>query len=94
MTDLLPQGDKVSIYLAEGESVTVPEGKVWVVSLITDREGLLKVTIDGNFGRLRDDEGKDSSISKITVHENVTVEASDFDEGGIVTGWEFDYVGE
>ena len=90
MTELLPAGDKVDIFLQEDEQVSVPDGKVWVVSVLAHEGGELK--FDPAHGRdaLRGaDNNVDSSISKITLHEGTTLESRTWET--TITGWEFEY---
>ena len=88
--ELFPKADRVMINLID-ESVTVPDGKVWVISIVTD--GLDAVTIDNPDGNSRgrlsaDDDRMDSSISRMTLHEGMILSAQDTCH---ITGWQFEY---
>ena len=89
MTQLFPKSDKVDISLND-ESVTVPDGKVWVVSIMSEFDMVMINDPDGGqAGRLDPTENEyDSTISKMTLNEDWEVEARG---RCVVAGWEFNY---
>jgi hypothetical protein len=86
MTELLPSGDKVQITVASGESVEVPQGKVWKVNLSADggNEVVIEVPSSSNPTRL-------PSGSTVTLHEGTAINKNIANDEALVTGWEFDY---
>ena len=92
MTELLPNGDKVEISLID-ETVTVPDGKVWVVT-IAARSGESDVILENESGDsqniLDGSDSKQTNIAQdITVHEGWVIGA--FGTNCLITGWQFDY---
>ena len=85
--ELFPNGDKVEVNLSD-EEVTVPAGKVWVVSILTLNGKSVTV---GDFGELNGNrEIVDSSISGMTLHEDMSVSTND-SSAATITGWQFEY---
>ena len=93
MTELLPKGDAVEVYLSD-ETVTVPDGKVWKVTIFADattgrvsiesasgdRESVISVDADQVKG----------PIQEVVLHEGWSAE-DEFGDGVFLTGWQFDY---
>ena len=90
-TELFPKADKVLINLSS-ESVSVPEGKVWVVSIVANFGSVEIADPSGSFYGSLDagNDRADSSISRLTLHEEMSVETSDSNACHIA-GWEFNY---
>lgn len=91
MPELLPNGDKVEAVLDDGEEVTVPSGKVWVVDIITISNATVEIEPQGEvspYGYLSGDDSQVDSTAEMTLHENTTVVSV---SRSFVTGWEFDY---
>ena len=97
MTELFKESAKVDVRLEGfGESVTVPEGKVWVVTVagLGDRGSLAFDTTETDDRLISSDtDGTDSSISKVTIHGGRSLKSIQ-DEGVLITGWQFEYSGE
>ena len=91
MTELLPNADKVEVAL-DSEEVTVPTGKVWVVTTAAaTNEELVLESASGESNIILDgtDSRANSIAEDITVHEDWVI--GRFGGTGIVTGWQFDY---
>ena len=93
MTSLLPSDQRVNIVLS-GESVTVPDGKVWKVTVMTADTSTAFIFTDeddigtNDYGEINSTESDTDSTVETTVHEGGAVEATGT---AIVTGWQFDY---
>ena len=92
---LFPEADKVDITLAEEESVTVPEGEVWEVSILfSDTSSSVEIEID-NDTFLTDIQSEGVEINtEQTMHEGRTLEFTR-DSGSTeviwIGGWAFEY---
>ena len=87
MTNLLPQSDKVEVYLGGGERVTVPDGKIWEVTVVA-LEGT--ASLDSELGQvvIADDNNNDvESYIEMTLHEGMEIRGFDT----VITGWGFNY---
>ena len=92
MTELFTKGDRVEMLL-NSESASVPDGKIWVVSLMTSRwsDGHAEVVINGESGGgvvKSDSPDMDSTMSQITLHDDMAIDATD---QVLVSGWQFSY---
>jgi len=86
MTELLPNGDKVEVYLNRS-SVTVPSGKTWKVTFYVDGNGSDSDVIDADGNSiLCFNISNTVAAYEITLHENWKI-----DGYGMIAGWEFDY---
>ena len=85
MTELLPAADKVEINQFD-ETVVVPDGKVWRVSLTAGGDSGFDINPnEENPGATTDSDGTD----EFTLHENCQISGE-----GVISGWEFDYQSE
>ena len=93
MTELFSKADKIEVYL-DDEEVTVPTGKVWVVTITCriDDDMRLEDASGESLRILQGNDDRGTNIAQdITVHEDWTIGASG--TNAFVTGWQFDYSG-
>ena len=92
MTDLLPEGDIVQMQL-QSETATVPNGKVWIVTIIAEDGGWnqpeFDLNGDGEKFNIADNEDASAAIEKITLHSGAEVNANLTRLQ--ISGWEFEY---
>ena len=95
-TKLLPKADKVDIALGESESVTVPDGEVWKVSILfADANETIRISIDDQTFYQNSSSGEGVGINADqTMHEGRTLQF-DFTSADTevvwVGGWAFEY---
>ena len=92
--ELFPKGDKVEVILDDAETTSVPDGKAWVVNVHSSTDGGFKFYNDevGLVQHLEGDSEEIDSSSKTTIHEGGEIRSGG--DGGVITGWQFEYGGE
>ena len=89
MTELLPKEDKVDVSLSN-EAVTVPDGKIWSVTIITGLNDFCIISLSGasSAGRLSGDRESMDNTTKGIFHEGTEISATG---DTIIVGLQFDY---
>ena len=89
--ELFPKGDKVDIRLEGNESITVPDGKVWRVTLSGWADDAVYIDETFNSHTLwATTDSVEIPQLEITIHENRTIKTDDI-KSLFIFGWEFEY---